>query len=104
MKRAILVVTVALAMMPVCGAGPAAAARPAEPAQRLVQAIVVLTAQVDPSTVKAPNRRQRGATLERTLRATADTAQRASSSCCASGRRRDSSPRSIHCGSSTASA
>ncbi|GAA4250539.1 hypothetical protein GCM10022255_039620 [Dactylosporangium darangshiense] len=76
MKRAILVVTVALAMMPVCGAGPAAAARPAEPAQRLVQAIVVLTAQVDPSTVKAPNRRQRGATLERTLRATADTAQK----------------------------
>ncbi|WP_426503220.1 S8 family serine peptidase [Dactylosporangium sp. McL0621] len=75
MKRAILVVTVALAMILVNSSGPASAGRPATRPQQLVQAIVVLTAQVDPSTIKAPNRRQRSAALERALRATADTAQ-----------------------------
>jgi subtilisin family serine protease len=76
MKRAILIVTVALAMILVNSSGPASAGRPAARPQQLVQAIVVLTAQVDPSTIKAPNRRQRSAALERALRATADTAQK----------------------------
>ncbi|MEU7875199.1 S8 family serine peptidase [Dactylosporangium sp. NPDC049140] len=70
MKRAI-VVAVALAMILVNSSGTAFAARP----RQLVQAVVVLTAQVDPSTIKAPNRRQRSAALERALRATAGTAQ-----------------------------
>jgi subtilisin family serine protease len=74
MKRASLVVTVALAMFLANGSGPASAGRPA--ARQLVQAIVVLTAQVDPSTINAPSRRQRSAALERALRATADTAQK----------------------------
>jgi subtilisin family serine protease len=75
-KRTILVVAVALAMVAVSGSGPASAGRPAARSQQLVRAIVVLAAQVDPSAIKAPNRRQRGASLERALRATADNAQK----------------------------
>src|SRR5258705_11944531 len=59
MKRAILVVTVAFAMILVNSSGPASAGRPAARPQQLVQAIVVFTAQVGPRTIKAPNPRQR---------------------------------------------
>ena len=76
MKRAVLVATVALALTLSGGPGTALAGRPAARPGQLVQAIVVLTAQVDPSTVKAPNRKQRGAALERALRSTADDAQK----------------------------
>ena len=76
MKRGILVATVALAVTLTGGPGTALAGRPAVRPGQLVQAIVVLTTQVDPSTVNAPNRRQRGAALERALRATAENAQK----------------------------
>lgn len=76
MKRAILVATVAFALI-VTGGPVAASAPPATVSPRqLVQAVVVLAAQVDPDTVRVPNPRKRAAALERALRATADDGQR----------------------------
>src|SRR5262245_8781961 len=75
MNRAILGVAVALAMIAADGSPAAAAGRLTTQMPQLVQAIVVLTAQVDPGTIKAPNRRQRSAALERALRGTAEKAQ-----------------------------
>jgi subtilisin family serine protease len=76
MKRAVLVASVSLAVTVAGGPGAAMAGRPVSRTQQLVQAVVVLTAQVDPSTVRAPSRGQRGAALERALRATADATQK----------------------------
>jgi subtilisin family serine protease len=76
MKRVILFVAVAVVMILANSSGPASASRPAARPKRLVQVIVVLTAQVDPSTITAPSRKQRTVAVERALRAKADTAQR----------------------------
>jgi subtilisin family serine protease len=76
MKRAILSVAVALATILAAGPPAASAARPAVEPQPLARVIVVLTTQVDPSTVAGLDRQQRSRNLERRLRATAETEQR----------------------------
>ena len=72
MKRMLLAVAVALAMIPAGGVGVAAAAGP----QQLVDAVVVLEAQADLSAIRATTRSQRLATVEGALRAKAGSAQR----------------------------
>jgi subtilisin family serine protease len=70
MRRVVAAMLLAALATPTAVAAPAAAKRPA-----MVQAIVVLEGQVDPSTVRAPSRHQRQVALVRALRARAAAGQ-----------------------------
>ena len=105
MKRAILAITVAIAAIPSAYPAPASAARLTVQPSQFAHVIVVLKTQVDPSTVTGSEPSSAQPQLWRT-----DCAARpmpgngACSLCCASGRHKGWSRRSIHCGSSMGSA
>jgi len=76
MKRAILAATVAFAAIQSAYPAPASAARLTVQPSQFAHVIVMLKAQVDPSTVTGSSRHQRSRNLENRLRSTADTGQR----------------------------